>query len=79
MGLFNFITEIFSDTYTDQNGYKRYKDSNKLVHRYMAEKNLDAGSEMVKLSIIKTGTSKTTQNTIFGFLKIKSNMTEPIG
>jgi hypothetical protein len=40
MGLFSFISEMFSDTYTDENGYKRYKDSGKLVHRYMAEKKL---------------------------------------
>jgi hypothetical protein len=38
MGLFNFISELFSDTYTDQKGYKRYKDSGKPVHRYVAEK-----------------------------------------
>lgn len=40
MGLFNFISELFSDTYKDDKGYKRYKDSDKPVHRYMAEKKL---------------------------------------
>ncbi len=40
MGLLSFITEIFSDTYTDENGYKRYKDSDRLVHRYMAERKI---------------------------------------
>ena len=40
MGLFNFITEIFSDKYIDNRGYKRDKDSNKPVHCYMAEKKL---------------------------------------
>jgi hypothetical protein len=40
MGLLNFISEMFSDTYTDNRGYKRYKDSDRLVHRYMAEKKL---------------------------------------
>lgn len=40
MGLFTFFSEMFSDKYTDENGYKRYKDSDKLEHRYMAEKKL---------------------------------------
>jgi hypothetical protein len=40
MGLFTCISEALSDTYTDEKGYKRYKDSNKLEHRYMAEKKL---------------------------------------
>ena len=40
MGLLNAISNFFSDTYVDSKGYKRYKDSNKLVHRYMAEKKL---------------------------------------
>ena len=40
MGLFNYISELFSDTYKDENGYKRYKDSDKPIHRYMAEKKL---------------------------------------
>lgn len=40
MGILKFILELFSSTYTDSKGYKRYKDSNKPVHRYMAEKRL---------------------------------------
>ncbi|MEO8147345.1 MAG: HNH endonuclease [Bacteroidia bacterium] len=40
MGFFNFISEMFSDTYRDDKGYERYKDSGKSVHRYMAEKKL---------------------------------------
>ncbi len=40
MGIFNFITEVFSNTYTDNKGYNRFKDSNKLVHRSVAEKKL---------------------------------------
>lgn len=28
------------NTYRDANGYKRYRDSNKLVHRYVAERKL---------------------------------------
>ncbi len=28
------------NTYIDGNGYKRYRDSNKLVHRYIAERKL---------------------------------------
>ncbi|NOZ35667.1 MAG: hypothetical protein GXO80_10265 [Chlorobi bacterium] len=36
MGFF----DIFSDTYTDNNGYKRYKKSNKLEHRKVVEKKL---------------------------------------
>lgn len=27
-------------TYIDKDGYKRYRNSNKLVHRYVAERNL---------------------------------------
>jgi hypothetical protein len=38
MGLFKSISEMFSDTYTDDKGYKRFKDSNKSVHRWAAEK-----------------------------------------
>ena len=30
-----------SETYIDENGYKRYSDSNKLVSRWVAEKKLD--------------------------------------
>lgn len=40
MGLFSLLSDLVSDTYTDRNGYKRYKDSNKLVHRYAAEKRI---------------------------------------
>ncbi|MBL0340923.1 MAG: HNH endonuclease [Bacteroidetes bacterium] len=40
MGFINFITDVFSDTYTDKKGYKRYKNSNKPVHRDVAEKKL---------------------------------------
>ena len=40
MGLFDFIAEQFSDKYTDSRGYKRYKDSDKLEHRWAAEKKL---------------------------------------
>lgn len=29
-----------SNTYIDKEGYKRYRDSNKLVHRYVAEQKL---------------------------------------
>jgi len=29
-----------SNTYIDNKGYKRYHDSNKLVHRYIAERML---------------------------------------
>ena len=29
-----------SKTYTDENGYRRFTDSNKLVHRWVAEKKL---------------------------------------
>lgn len=31
---------LFSKTYKDQNGYRRFKDSDKLVHRYVAEKKI---------------------------------------
>lgn len=31
---------MFSDTYTDQKGYKRYKSDNKLEHRKVAERKL---------------------------------------
>lgn len=40
MGFFHFLFNIFSDEYTDPRGYKRYKDSDKLVHRYVAKKKL---------------------------------------
>jgi hypothetical protein len=40
MGLFDLFSELFSDNYTDNKGYKRFKDSNKPVHRWAAEKKL---------------------------------------
>ncbi len=40
MGFFDFISEIFSNKYTDDRGYKRYKDSNRPVHRWAAETKL---------------------------------------
>ena len=40
MGLFKLLTEAFSNTYIDSKGYKRFKDSNKLVHRSVAEQKL---------------------------------------
>jgi hypothetical protein len=40
MGLLTFISDLFSDTRTDRNGYKRYWDSNKSEHRTVAEKKL---------------------------------------
>ena len=35
MGFFN---SLIGNTYTDRNGYLRYKDSGKLVHQHVAEK-----------------------------------------
>lgn len=40
MNIFNDLEDLFSNTYTDDSGYRRFKDSNKLVHRYVAEKKL---------------------------------------
>ncbi|MBL0073969.1 MAG: HNH endonuclease [Bacteroidetes bacterium] len=40
LGLFKFIADSLSNTYTDKKGYKRFKDSNKPVHRSEAEKKL---------------------------------------
>jgi len=40
MGLLRYIFGFLSDTYTDNKGYKRYKDNNKLVHREKAEEKL---------------------------------------
>ena len=40
MAPLKLFTEMFSDSYTDEKGYKRYKDSNKPVHRAAAEKKL---------------------------------------
>jgi hypothetical protein len=40
LSFFNFLQSIFSDTYTDKDGYKRYKDSDKKEHRAVAEKKL---------------------------------------
>lgn len=42
MGIFKFISGLLSDdeTYTDDNGYLRYKKNNKLVHRENAEDKL---------------------------------------
>lgn len=40
MDFFDFIRSLFSDTYTDENGYKRFKDSDRLEHRWAAEKKL---------------------------------------
>lgn len=46
MGLFDFIyiynfrTRKQSKVYIDDNGYYRFKDTNKLVHRWVAEKEL---------------------------------------
>lgn len=39
MSLFHLLFSN-SKTYIDRNGYKRFKDSNKLVHRHSAEKKL---------------------------------------
>jgi hypothetical protein len=40
MGLFSFIKEVFSDTYTDRKGYKRFKDDHTPEHRAAAEQKL---------------------------------------
>lgn len=40
MGLLNTLRNLFSETYIDEKGYKRWKDSGKLVHRWAAEKKL---------------------------------------
>jgi hypothetical protein len=48
MGLLDFLSEIFNGnsdkeekTYIDENGYKRFSDSDRLVSRWVAEKKLD--------------------------------------
>jgi len=40
MGLFSFLRDLLSDQYTDNRGYKRYKDSDRSVHRAAAAKKL---------------------------------------
>lgn len=47
MSLFDFLLEIFdgnssreNKTYIDENGYRRFSDSDKLVSRWMVEKKL---------------------------------------
>lgn len=40
MGLFHFFSKK-AGTYKDEKGYSRFKDTNKLVHRWAAEKQLD--------------------------------------
>lgn len=40
MGIFDLIKQAFSDTYTDEKGYRRFKYNDKLEHRYVAEKKL---------------------------------------
>lgn len=40
MGLIQFLRDLVSDEYTDERGYKRFKDSEKLVHRAVAKKKL---------------------------------------
>lgn len=40
MGLFKKLSEAFSSTYTDKQGYKRFKDNDKVVHRSVAENKL---------------------------------------
>ena len=40
MGLARFLEKLFSETYIDNKGYKRFKDSGRLVHRWAAEKKL---------------------------------------
>lgn len=40
MGLIKFLQDLFSDQYTDARGYRRYKDSDKPVHRAVARKKL---------------------------------------
>ncbi len=40
MGLFDFLEECFSNTYTDNRGYLRYSDNNKLVHRVVAARKI---------------------------------------
>jgi len=39
MGIFSFLTPQ-KKTYTDKKGYKRFSDTDKLVHRWVAEKKL---------------------------------------
>lgn len=40
MGLLSFLFDLFSDEYTDERGYRRYKDSGRSVHREVAAKKL---------------------------------------
>ncbi len=40
MRLLKILFQLFSNTYIDHKGYKRFKDSGTLVHRYVAEKKI---------------------------------------
>jgi len=38
--IINYSNNYHGKTYIDNNGYRRFRDSNKLVHRYVMEKKL---------------------------------------
>jgi len=40
MGIIKVLSNLFSNTYIDKRGYKRFKDSNEPMHRWAAEKRL---------------------------------------
>ncbi len=67
-----------SKTYKDSRGYYRFKDADKPVHRWAAEKKLGRKLRKAKLSTILTGIRAIIVRITFGFSAARMNTTASI-